>query len=323
MRIVLVRLSALGDIVHTWPLAEALRSARPDAHLSWVVRALLPGGRPPCRQRGLKWIPGARRHSVGARPGANRDARTRFHSSPDLALDPQGVVKSALLTWWTGAPQRIGLATPWRRERLAGLGYTATLPGSRDRRHVVASNLELVRAVGATPPAELPHPDGRWLLDRIADRPCPVPPQPPFVALLPGAGRAHKLLPVEGLAEVARRATAAGWAVQVLWGPGEEERASEVVARAGGAVWHRPPTSGSGQGCGARAVVGGDTGRSISRRASAFRWRSSPPCLAAANWGARQSSRHLDGAFARGARPRTGAGDARADGRRHRTAVGV
>jgi len=37
MRIVLIRLSALGDIVHTWPLACALREAQPRLHLSWVV----------------------------------------------------------------------------------------------------------------------------------------------------------------------------------------------------------------------------------------------------------------------------------------------
>ena len=37
MRIVLVRLSALGDIVHTWPLADAIRAASPEAHLTWVV----------------------------------------------------------------------------------------------------------------------------------------------------------------------------------------------------------------------------------------------------------------------------------------------
>ena len=39
MRVVLIRLSALGDIIHTWPLAEALRLADPSIHLTWVVEA--------------------------------------------------------------------------------------------------------------------------------------------------------------------------------------------------------------------------------------------------------------------------------------------
>jgi len=268
MRTVLVRLSALGDIVHTWPLAVALRTARPDAHLTWVVeerfRPLVDGH--PAVDSVLTVDTRGWRRSPWSGPTRARIAmlRTRLHElDPDLALDPQGVVKSALVTWWTGAAQRIGLARPWRRERLAGLAYTATLPGSSDRRHVVASNLELVRAVGATPPLELPHPDGRWLLERIADRPSPVTGQPPYVALLPGAGRADKLLPVEGLAEAARRAVAAGYAVHVLWGPGEDERASEVVAVAGEGTVLAPPTDLAGLVqvlAGARAVVGGDTG---------------------------------------------------------------
>jgi len=268
MRIVLVRLSALGDIVHTWPLAEALRRARADAHLSWVVEErfrLLVDGHPAVdsvltvdtRQwRRSPWT-GHSRARVAM-------LRSRFRElAPDLALDPQGVVKSALVCWWTGAPRRVGLALPWRRERVAGLAYTATLPGSRHHRHVVASNLELVRALGATPPADLPHPDGRWLLEQITGRPSRVPAQPPYVALLPGAGRADKLLPVKGLAAVARRAVAAGSAVSVVWGPGEHERASELVARAGEGTRLAPPTDLAGLVqalAGAQAVIGGDTG---------------------------------------------------------------
>ena len=268
MRIVLVRLSALGDIVHTWPLADALRSTRPDACLCWVVEErlrLLVDGHPAVdcviTVDTRRW----RRNPLsGQTRAAMAGLRSRFDElEPDLALDPQGVVKSALVTWWTGAAQRVGLALPWRRERIAGLAYTSTLPGSREQRHVVASNLELLRAVGVTPPAGLPHPDGRWLIERTRGRPAPVADQPPYVALLPGAGRARKLLPVEGLAEIARRAAAAGHAVQVVWGPGEEERASQVVASAGKGATLAPPTDLAGLIqvlARARAVVGGDTG---------------------------------------------------------------
>jgi len=268
MRIVLIRLSALGDIVHTWPLAVALRAARPDAHLTWVVEERLRplvDGHPAVDCVLTADTRGWRRRPFDAATRAGiAMLRTRLHElGPDLALDPQGVVKSALVTRWTGAAERIGLARPWRRERLAGLAYTATLPGSRDQRHVVASNLELVRAVGATPPSPLPAPDGRWLLARCAGRPSPVAALPPYLALLPGAGRADKLLPVEDLAEVARRAAGAGLVVQILWGPGEVERAAAVAALVGGRAVVAPPTDLAGLVqvlAGARAVVGGDTG---------------------------------------------------------------
>lgn len=263
-----MRLSALGDIVHTWPLAAALRSARPEAHLSWVVEErfrLLVEGHPAVDSvltvDTRQW---RRRPWSGCSRAEIALLRSRFlELAPELALDPQGVFKSALVCRWTGAPQRVGLALPWRRERLAGLAYTATVPGCRRHPHVVASNLELLRALGAEPPAELPMPDGRWLAERVGGRAVPPAGAPPCVALLPGAGGADKLLPVEALAAVGRRAVAAGWAVSVVWGPGEQERAAELVERAGEGVLMAPPTDLAGLVqalAGAQAVVGGDTG---------------------------------------------------------------
>jgi heptosyltransferase-1 len=190
--------------------------------------------------------------------------RTRFHElQPDLAIDPQGVLKSALITRWTGAPRRVGLARPWRRERIAALGYTEALPGSKVHRHVVASNLELVRAVGGTPPADLPHPDGRWLLRRAAEAAPVAAGNGRPIVLLPGAGQAQKMLPVATLAEVARRLAALPAAVEVAWGPGERDRADAVAAAAGPEVRVAPPTGLDelvGLLAGGRLVIGGDTG---------------------------------------------------------------
>lgn len=268
MRVVLVRLSALGDIVHTWPLAVAVRAAQPTAHLTWIVEEplrLLVEGHPALDAvitvHTRRW----RRSLLGS------DVRARIsilksrlgELQPDLALDPQGVFKSAVVTKLSRAPRRVGLAAPWRRERLAGLAYTETIEGSRAGRHVVATNLELVRAVGGVPPEELPDPDGRWLAARLADRPSPVPPTPAYLALLAGTARSHKLLPVEVLTAVARQAAAAGLQVQVVWGPGERELAAAVVDRSGGSAQLAPPTDLAELVrvlAGARAVVGGDTG---------------------------------------------------------------
>jgi heptosyltransferase-1 len=268
VRIVLVRLSALGDIVHTWPLAVALRAERPDAHLTWVVEEPLVAmvdGHPAVDSVVTVDTRRWRRAPLSADTRARAAIlRGRFQElQPDLAIDPQGVFKSALVTRWTGASHRVGLARPWRRERLAGLAYNETVAGSLAHRHVVASNLELVRAVGGVPPSELTAPDGGWLLERLADRPAPVAPVPEYVALLPGTGRSDKLLPIDGLAAVARRAAEAGFRVQILWGPGERDRAQQVVDVADGCAQLAPPTDLEGLVqvlAGARAVVGGDTG---------------------------------------------------------------
>ena len=157
MRVVLVRLSALGDIVHTWPLAVALAAGVPDLHLTWVVEEPLvplvkehPAVDAVIAVATRRW----RRHPAAARTRAEiAVVRARLRElSADVCVDAQGLVKSALVARWSAAPVRVGFARPWRREVLAGLVYTRTVPGSRDDLHVVASNLALVRAFGLDPP---------------------------------------------------------------------------------------------------------------------------------------------------------------------------
>jgi lipopolysaccharide heptosyltransferase I len=265
MRIVLARLSALGDIVHTWPLAEAIREIDPKAHLTWTVEErLLPlvEGHPAVDTvitvRSRDW----RRRPWSARTRMETAAlRTRLHElQPDLVLDPQGVLKSAVLTRWTGAPRRVGLARPWRRELLAGLAYTETLPGAAAGCHVVATNLEFVRALGAEPPRIRP-PAGSWLYHRVLEH-APFGPwqDHSYAVLLPGVGGAHKILPTQTLGAVAG---SLDLATVVVWGPGERQRAAEVVEAGGGRVHLAPPTDLEELTAilgGAAIVIGGDTG---------------------------------------------------------------
>ncbi len=270
MRIVLVRLSALGDIVHTWPLADAIRDARPKAHLTWVVEeplAPLVEGHPAVdsviKVTTKRW----RRRPFSAQTRAEiAILKTRFEElRPDLTIDAQGTLKSALVTRWTRADRQVGLARPWRREWIAGLPLSETLPGSRNHRHVVATNLELVRAAGGTPPDSPISPNGRWLFERICGGDVQVKSScsAPYGVILPGAGQPEKILSAEILAATAQHLVEKGLDVIVAWGPGEEERASAIADLGGPSVQLAPPTTiielanliGS-----AAVVVGGDTG---------------------------------------------------------------
>ncbi len=268
MRVVLVRLSALGDIVHTWPLAVALREADPRLNISWVVEEPfrpLVEGHPAVdavfTTRTRAW----RRSLLSASTRAEiAILKAKFHElQPDLAIDSQGLLKSAIVTRWTGARRRVGLARPWRRELLARLAYTDVVDGAGSGAHVAATNIELVRAVGADPPLLSP-PDGSWLLAKARsvetieptpDRPCAV--------VLPGAGGAHKVLAECTITDVCRGLALLGLEVVVAWGPGEVDRAAAVVEATGGAARLAPPTNilelaallGE-----AALVVGGDTG---------------------------------------------------------------
>ncbi|HHQ48354.1 MAG TPA: lipopolysaccharide heptosyltransferase I [Acidobacteria bacterium] len=267
MRLLLIRLSALGDVVHTWPLAVALKALDPAPELTWVVEEpLLPlvEGHPAVDRA----IPTATRRwrqrltGRSTRRELSRLGRALRSPRRDLCLDPQGTMKSAAVCRLSRAEHRVGLARPWRRETLAGLAYTAVVRPAAASPHVVATNLELLRAAGGHPPETPTAPDGRWLLGRAAN-PLGRAASTSYAVLLPGTGQPSKIVPAEVLAETARTLAERGLEPVVAWGPGEKERADRVAELAGDGTRVAPPTgllelaAMLGE---AALVVGGDTG---------------------------------------------------------------
>ncbi len=118
-RILLVRLSAIGDIVFASPLIDAFRRAWPDAHLAWLAQpecaALLRGH--PALDEVIEWpyrdlralARSGRLGRLGAEVRRLVGALRARHF--DLAVDLQGLLKSALPVWLSGAPERIGLGS--------------------------------------------------------------------------------------------------------------------------------------------------------------------------------------------------------------------
>lgn len=260
MRILLTRVSAFGDIVHTWPLAAALGAGDTRLRLGWVVEAPL--------------VALVASHPAVARVFAVRTRQWRrrpFHPStwrglaavvaelrqfaPDLSLDPQGLIKSAAWGVLARAGRRVGLGPLARRERIAGLFYTETVATSA--RHIVDINLELASAAGITPvPGSFP--DGRFLL------PSANPAGPRRgVVLIPATGGPGKTWPISAFAELARRLAAGGEDVEIVWGPGEESVARAIAAGSDNAAVVSAPTTITELAAklGAASVaVGGDTG---------------------------------------------------------------
>ena len=116
-RILIVRLSALGDIVMASGLIPALRTLYPQAELSWVCEAVcvpLLRHNPSIKQV-IVWPRGeweallkAKRYMALWR--AVRTFRARLRAEQfDLVLDAQGLLKSGLIAWLTGAPRRVSI----------------------------------------------------------------------------------------------------------------------------------------------------------------------------------------------------------------------
>lgn len=149
-RVLLVRLSAMGDVVQATGAVRALHEARPDLQLRWVVQRPfaplvegLPGVEVFIHDRG-----------AGAR-GFLRTGRELRAWRPDVALDLQGNWKSAGLARLSGARTRVGAAGAARRERASAVLLTDLLGVGSDGAHPARQALALVRAI-APDAADLP-----------------------------------------------------------------------------------------------------------------------------------------------------------------------
>ena len=186
-RILVVRLSALGDIIHTLPAVASLRKGFPDARLSWLASrkwAWLLDGNPHVDE-----VIEFDRKSLSSVKGAWRELRG---GGFDLCVDFQGLIQSALLAKLSGARAIWGFGAAELREKTAALAYTRRT--GTTAAHVVDRNLELaLSAGGAETAAEFPLPPGRPEGDL---------PEEPFVLASPMAGWASKQWPLERYSEL-------------------------------------------------------------------------------------------------------------------------
>jgi ADP-heptose:LPS heptosyltransferase len=183
--------------------------------------------------------------------------RTKY----DAVIDLQGLLKSAVLARAAGGRKTLGFPRAHLREPAARLLYTQA-PDPGPAAHVIHKNLALLAAVGVSDPrvrfpVNIPRtPPVQEVNERFAGR--------GFVLINPGAAWPNKRWPPDRFGAVAA-AILRDHALPsvVLWGPGEERTAADVVAASSGAAELSPPTTISdivGLARSARLMVSGDTG---------------------------------------------------------------
>ncbi len=251
-RLLIVRLSAMGDVIHTLPAVRFLREAFPEAFISWLIEE---------RWAELLCAPGTARRGPRSslRPLVDEVHTVRLKAwgkslfsistlqgiatvwndvrdaGYDAAVDLQGAVRSAVLARWSGTPVVYGAAEP--REAPASFWYTRRVIAQG--RHMVEQNLSVAaalvgRSVRLSPPdisctfprdpeAEA-NVDGRLARSGIGD----------FAILNPGAGWGAKRWPAERYGEVARELGKLGVRSILNYGPGEEELVRATKAASGG-----------------------------------------------------------------------------------------
>jgi heptosyltransferase I len=225
-RILIVRLSAIGDIIQSMPIACALREKFPEAFLAWAVEArggallqghealdqliLLPHG----------WLKSPR--------GVWRVRRLLRNLRFDIAIDAQGLTKSAILAWLSGAPRRLGYGKPWGRELSRWFNNEIVdAPGP----HIIQRNLQILRPLDIVSPTvrfQVPeHPSDREAAEQVLRG---VGFEHEFAMINPGAGWPSKLWPADRFAAVAAYLGSV-WELPTLVVQGSREEELDVARR--------------------------------------------------------------------------------------------
>lgn len=240
-RILIARLSAIGDVVHGLPVLCQLRASLPHAFLAWVVEgraADLLRGHPDldalvvAPRRWMKspksvWLLRCELRALGC----------------DTAIDLQGLTKSAFAARLSGARRRIGFAGADGREFSRLLNNQLV---QATRKHVIERNLELLSPLGIAVPGHEMIDRARFGLpesaedaiaaERILGSVFPRPsrgaqPSLEFAVINPGAGWPSKLWPTDRFAAVARWLMR-HWSLPslIVWGGDAEQRLADEIA---------------------------------------------------------------------------------------------
>ena len=231
-RILLVRLSAIGDVIHAMPAACALRERFPNAFLAWAVQQRageLIEGHPAIDQRIV--LP----HGWLRSPAGVWQLRKQLKNLAfDTAIDAQGLTKSAAVAWLSGAKRRIGMGGRWGREISRWLNNELV---DTDGLHAIERGLKLLEPLGISSPAvRFEVPAAAADQNAAAEIVHRLGLEDGFVLVASGAGWPSKLWPADRYAAVAawlgRR-----WNLPslLIWGnEAERARAEQIIAAAEG-----------------------------------------------------------------------------------------
>ena len=227
MRLLIVKTSSMGDVVHALPVVTDVLRYAPSAQIDWLVEApfaalpqLHPGVRRVLPMAWRKWRGQLLQRATWRAMGALRDELRR--EPYDLILDLQGLVKSALCARQAQGPVA-GYDRASLREPLAAWAYQRTATVARELHAVQRCRLLAGAHLGYGTPDGAPDfglraPPPGWA------------PRGPYAVLIPNASRREKLWPERHWVAVGCRLRERGWLPLVLWGRDSEQTLAERIA---------------------------------------------------------------------------------------------
>jgi heptosyltransferase-1 len=227
-RLLIVKTSSMGDVVHALPVVADVLARHPDVQIDWLVEApfaaipqLHPGVKRVLPMAWRKWRGQLFKRSTWTAMGALRAELRR--ETYDAVLDLQGLLKSALWARQAKAPV-LGYDRASLREPLAAWAYAFTAAVPRELhavercRRLAAAHLGYSLDAGPGPDFGIRPPPPGWA------------PRGPYAVLIPNASRPEKLWPERHWVAVGTRLRERGWTPVVLWGRDSEQTLAENIA---------------------------------------------------------------------------------------------
>ncbi len=231
MKVLIVKTSSLGDVIHTLPAVTDAAETIRDIGFDWVVEegfAEVPTWHSavdrviPVALR--RWRKGWWSAWRGGEVAAFRNLLGSTHY--DLIIDAQGLIKSGLITLMARG-ERSGLDRGSAREPMVAYCYQRQIHVPREQHAIARVRMLFAKALGYKVPSSEPD-YGISYTPLSSD-------QPPYLIFLHGTTWSSKLWPEPYWGELVQKALAAGYQVRLPWGSGEErERAERIIANAGG-----------------------------------------------------------------------------------------
>ena len=251
-KILILKFSALGDVVHTLPVAATIRKSLPDSYIAWMVEERFQDilhGNPDIDEiiplRTKIW----RKNWNGSSVGEILDTIKilRRHNF-DIVLDLHGLIKSGLIARLSGSPTRVGFHRNNCKEKFSAFFTNCKAPYMAGGLHIVDMYLTILQtAIGKIEeeknfPLTVPEEMDKKVAGFFDQHPDLT--ARPIIAINPGAGFESKQWELVRFAELADRiAGELGCSILLTWGPGEEFKVEQISAHMRQKNWIAPPTS--------------------------------------------------------------------------------
>jgi heptosyltransferase-1 len=241
VNILIVKTSAIGDVIHTLPSLWSLRAHFPEAHIAWLIEesaADLVIGHPALNRvlvaRRKTWLNDLRAGRISRALsgfvqfiGELRD--TRY----DLVIDFQGLLKSAMWVVLTRGTRKVGFGRGMEHAEYSYLALNERIPAVNMNQHAIDRSLQLLKAIGVPPveiryalPVSAQHESEAATLLRV----CGVREEDRFVAINPMARWPTKLWEPQFFASLAERLEGQGISV-VFTGGHQDGSALDEIGR--------------------------------------------------------------------------------------------